>query len=484
MEHSCNCTHCFFLNKIGLFLAEILAPETPKFENKFSESRARESTTPILPLDTPRADTMPGIRNLKNEERQAIYELVLSKMTNGKPAKGSFTEIAGQFKVHPITVSRIYKAGRKSIAEGSICANVSSKKSGKCGRKSQEIDLDYVKSVPLSQRGTIRSLAAAIGVPKSTLHRKFKEGQLKRHSNAIKPLLSDSNKIQRIEFALSMIIPRSNPPTFQDMFDCVHVDEKWFYLTRTKATYYMCPDEPEPLRTCKSKRFIEKVMFLAAVARPRFDHSRNKFFDGKVGMWPFVVREPAQRRSKNRDAGTLVTKPINVTKEVYSDFLINKVLPAIREKWPRRHAGAPIYIQHDNAKPHIRPNDPAFLEAARMEGFDIRLRCQPPNSPDTNVLDLGFFNSIQSLQHQTPSRTIDDLIAATENAFEELSEIKLNYVFLTLQQCLKTVIEIGGGNEYKIPHMGKDRLERADMLPIAIACEPEVIRRVQESLNL
>src|SRR5689334_785864 len=110
------------------------------------------------------------------------------------------------------------------------------------------------------------------------------------------------------------------------MFDCAHVDEKWFYLTKPKVTYYLCPDEPEKLRTCKSKRFIEKVIFLAAVARLRFDHSRNEFFEGKIGIWPFVIEEPAQRKSTNREAGTLVTRPTNVTKEIYWDFLINKVL--------------------------------------------------------------------------------------------------------------------------------------------------------------
>ncbi|MEN9567564.1 MAG: hypothetical protein RLZZ69_2760 [Cyanobacteriota bacterium] len=427
---------------------------------------------------------MPGLRNLTNDERQAVYEMVLSKSVHGKPAKGSFTDTAAHFKVHPLTVSRIWKVGQKSIAEGSICANVSSKKKDKCGRKATEIDLEDVKTVPLSQRSTLRSLSAAISIPKSTLHRKFKQGQLRRHSNAIKPLLTETNKSQRTEFALSLLVPGINPPVFQEMFDCVHVDEKWFYLTKTKATYYLCPDEPEPLRTCKSKRFIEKVMFLAAVARPRFDHSRKKFFDGKVGIWPFVIQEPAQRNSKNREAGTLVTKPINVTKEVYCDFLINKVLPAIRQKWPRRNAGAPIYIQQDNAKPHIRSDDPAFVEAARLEGFDIRLRCQPPNSPDTNVLDLGFFNSIQALQHQCSARTIDDLIAATEKAFTDLDETKLNYVFLTLQQCLKCIIETKGGNHYKIPHMGKDRLERADMLTMSISVAPEVVARARDPLNL
>ncbi len=56
-------------------------------------------------------------------------------------------------------------------------------------------------------------------------------------------------------------------PKFIDMFDYVHIDEKWFYLTKGLEKYYLLPDEAEPVRSCKSKRFITKVMFLAVVAR-------------------------------------------------------------------------------------------------------------------------------------------------------------------------------------------------------------------------
>ena len=35
-----------------------------------------------------------------------------------------------------------------------------------------------------------------------------------------------------------------------------------------------------------------------------------------------------------------------------------KVIPAIREKWPNKDMT--IYIQQDNAKPHINPNDPTI----------------------------------------------------------------------------------------------------------------------------
>jgi len=47
-------------------------------------------------------------------------------------------------------------------------------------------------------------------------------------------------------------------------------------------------------------------MFLAAVARPRFDAIGTVIFDGKLGIWSFTYKEAAKRKSKNRDAGTMV----------------------------------------------------------------------------------------------------------------------------------------------------------------------------------
>lgn len=50
-----------------------------------------------------------------------------------------------------------------------------------------------------------------------------------------------------------------------------------------------------------------------------------------------------------------------------------------------------LYIQQDNAPSHLKLDDPLFCEAAKQDGFDIRIICQPPNSPDFNILDLVFF---------------------------------------------------------------------------------------------
>ena len=145
-----------------------------------------------------------------------------------------------------------------------------------------------------------------------------------------------------------MLDPNSIPhdPVFRGLFDYVFIDEKWYYITRKSSRYYTVPGEEQPTRTCKNKNYIPKIMILTVIARPRFDSDGHCTFDGKIGCFPFVTYEPARRSSANRPAGTIEMKPIeSVTKEVIRDFMIEKVLPAIRAKWPREDAHKPIFIQ-------------------------------------------------------------------------------------------------------------------------------------------
>jgi hypothetical protein len=101
----------------------------------------------------------------------------------------------------------------------------------------------------------------------------------------------------------------------------------------------------------------------------------------------------------------------------------------------------------------------SFRKLFKNSRFDIQLTCQPANSPDLNVLDLGFFNTIQSLQHQYLPRTIDELITAVQDCFQKLHHSTLNNTFLTLQTCMEDIILHDGNNNYKIRHMSKQQLE-------------------------
>lgn len=83
-------------------------------------------------------------------------------------------------------------------------------------------------------------------------------------------------------------------------------------------------------------------------------------FYGKIGCFPLVKFERA-RSSVNLPAGTLEMKPIaSITRDVIRESIINKVLPAIRAKWPRDDVEKPICIQQDCAPSHIELDDPQF----------------------------------------------------------------------------------------------------------------------------
>jgi hypothetical protein len=127
-------------------------------------------------------------------------------------------------------------------------------------------------------------------------------------------------------------------------------------------------------------------MILCAVARPRYDSQSNCTFDGKIGCFPFITYEVAKSSSVNRPAGTIEMKPMDyVNKEVIRDFMIQKILPTIRAKWPREDVDKPIFIQQDNARPHLSPHDKLFCAAAKQDRFDIRIVYQPANSTDLNI---------------------------------------------------------------------------------------------------
>jgi hypothetical protein len=211
---------------------------------------------------------------------------------------------------------------------------VSNKKKGNSGRKRKDLELSRMKTIPLNKRRTIRSLAKALGVNRSTLHRRFKWGKVKRITDTLKPSMTLANKIQRLQFCVSMLdenFDEKLPSKFKEMDDIVHMDEKWFDMTRVRNTYYLHPEEPKPLRSVKNKNSIGKVMFLTAVAKPRYNEDGVVTFDGKIGTWAFVKNTPALKRSKLRPKGTIEIKSVKVTRDVMRDYMCNLVIPAIQE---------------------------------------------------------------------------------------------------------------------------------------------------------
>ena len=263
--------------------------------------------------------------NLTDGERNGRLQSFLSLSKSGKLPIGAIQETASKFQVVSKAISRIWKRAQEYFSKGLTYAEVSSKIKFKSGRKKKDREeiSNKILQVPLqSEQISLESLALASHVPTKTLHRVMKERVLKRISTTIKPTLTAENKRQHLEFALANLEKHS--ACFNPMLDTVHVDEKWFYLTKVKQSFYLLPDSDARERSFKSKRFITKVMFLAAVARPRSDTHGKTMFDGKIGLWQLVLKEPAKRNSKNRSKETMATKSIEVTRDVYISMIVDK----------------------------------------------------------------------------------------------------------------------------------------------------------------
>jgi hypothetical protein len=70
-----------------------------------------------------------------------------------------------------------------------------------------------------------------------------------------------------------------------------------------------------------------------------------------------------------RPKGTWELKPADkVDRNKSREYLVKYVLPAIKLKWPESDRWNTIYVQQDNAKTHILPDDPLFVQEAARGG--------------------------------------------------------------------------------------------------------------------
>ena len=121
--------------------------------------------------------------------------------------------------------------------------------------------------------------------------------------------------------------------------------------------------------------------------------------------------------------------------EVYRELLISKLLPAIVEKWPRTdRLSRKIWIQQDGAKSHINTDNEEFREAIQDQELNTGLYTQAANSPDVNLLDLGFFRAIQSFKDTKKRRRIDSIGGA---CIYHLPEEKVESDVVDTAECLQ-----------------------------------------------
>ncbi|KAK9675478.1 hypothetical protein RND81_11G009600 [Saponaria officinalis] len=381
---------------------------------------------------------------MTEERRVEVATYLLEKSRNRKLSHGVIKEAATRYNVKDRSISNIWRLAKKQRLVGEAL-DVKSGRIGNKNRKTIQPNIEHIKSLDYSLRDTIERLAQNSGVSVGTVHSWVKNGLLKPHSSPLHPKLSDLHVDQMLLFSLKSLVVKPQlegffdlndlPVTeimFTEMSNTIHMDDKWFYITQDNQKVYIVDGEELPYRSCQSKRYITKVMFMCAVSRPIYDADGELIFDGKIGMFPFTKQQPAARSSKNRPKGTLETKPIkSISKEVIRRCVIE----------------------------------------------------QPPNSPDLNCNDLGYFRALQSLQSKKAAKTVDELVNEVMQAFLDYSPNKLNNIFLSLQAVMVEIMKCKGHNNFSLPHMGKGHLATIGMLPRNLMVNEDLVRECVEYMQ-
>ena len=115
----------------------------------------------------------------------------------------------------------------------------------------------------------------------------------------------------------------------------------------------------------------------------------------------------------------------------------------------------------------MKGNDPLWIAAATAaRNWQIEISEQPPNSPDTNILKLVFFRSLEAnVWKMKRGKTIDDLIANVQQAFQDYDPVVLNRIWLSHQAVCDEILKDHGGNDFNLPHLQKEKLEKEGQLP-------------------
>ena len=420
--------------------------------------------------------------NLDEKMRHRLIEHLLSGSTEGKLGRGDIQDAAKKFKCSRYQVMGVWRRFEQQKTDGVMDINLRNNRGGHSGRKRIDIDKykEKLEEVPLKNRTTQRNVAKQLGLSQQTLRNNLKHLGMRSASRFLKPDLSEEGKKKRVDWALRWVRDgHGGARAFDAMDNVVMVDEKCLFFFKNGQRYYLCEGEDVPVEKVQHKSHIKKVMFLAVVGRPRRDTVNNRNFDGKIGIFPFTRRAPAQRNSRNRAAGTMVTHMVEVTKAVYKEKMLVEVFPAIKAAWP----GAPgdVFVQQDNAPSHNIVDDPDIVAAGTADGWNIRLINQPPNSPNTNILDLGFFNSIQSLQDRTTLNTVDELIEEVGRVFAAQDVAVLGRVWTTYQAVLEQIMLAKGDNTFKLPHLHKQTAARRGASIVqALPCSEEAWLKAHE----
>jgi hypothetical protein len=178
--------------------------------------------TPVLKKNTKRV--------LICIERQQIVSRLMFELQE-RGVDGKF--LCGTLKL--VAVTRVWARVCQNYENPLIRQFRSCPQKKKCGRHTKwnhDEVRKTVKLIPLFRGRTIRDLAHALSIPKSTLFRMKCDSDdpvIMTCTSALKPALTERHKLLRVTFCLTNIDPVTRQ--YDNCMQSVHVDEKWFFIS-------------------------------------------------------------------------------------------------------------------------------------------------------------------------------------------------------------------------------------------------------------
>ena len=157
---------------------------------------------------------------------------------NIKLPHGTYAKLCQKHGVSNRTVRRIWDK-RKEEDNQELIVQVLRSKKRHTGRP--RIDAHALrtklKMTPLRMRRTFRNATSTTNCSSATIWRALPRGDIRRESNSLKPILTDAHKTKRLNWCLKFVDERTM--LFHDMYDYVHLDQKWFFLTKDKVQHLL-----------------------------------------------------------------------------------------------------------------------------------------------------------------------------------------------------------------------------------------------------
>lgn len=211
-----------------------------------------------------------------------------------------------------------------------------------------------------------------------------------------------------------------------------------------------------------SNEYHQLNVFIIVVGFPHFlPNGSGSIFDGKICIRPLVNYVPAVRSSRNRAQGTMEVANLSITGEEYKNQLLKEdgIFEAIDRKLGAAYYHQPnnVTFRQEGAKPHVKTDTLYEIKQnGCLNGRRINVDTQPPNSPDLNLLDLAFNNSIQKtvkkIKYSVTSK--DEFIDIVTKAFNDNPVVKLIRLCALQLVAYREILKSNGGNQYRMPHTG------------------------------